>query len=714
MLTYDYVIERTMGEGKVRKFVPEKIPKQLGNIVIIEGPNSSGKSTLLNIIALGLYGTRNSRLNQKLQSKMNALINSSHQKVKFSFQITSETDNIVLSSEKPDPERDEIIVREGTDKKSLKVISSENFEKKYNLIYDIPDNPTERLNELLKELKEEQQQVGNKIKDFYFYLDKTIGQISSNRDPRYLVDIKRRLEEAQKHQRKLEEDIPKLQTFLDLLEKRAYIQYYCYYTNEGEKLERERQILEKTIKRYNAYGKKVIKVSKDKNRAATLQNDFKRIYDKLTPLIENNLPRNEKARFTIWKEINPFQTENEDLNKLRFEITHYLDLFGNEMVKMRKDPSFKEATVWDTVFQALKEFENSGLVIPELEVPLGKFVKILKEQYQKSRILVLKAQTINEIIELLQELKNNVKELHDAKKLLEESTETEQLPEETGLTEQKRKLAKIEHELGVLATKCNDYFQRCLSKGIDEEKLENASFAELIKGLPCNKELEDYLSLGEERVMNRIEQLKTEITEKRGELSGLEVVISQYKKELDDLEKRKPHKFEAHLEKLNVLLRKADAMRQKLLSEYNNYIRNLMENKISKSELAKDSKKSNYYREVSKYMAYRVGSFRHIDKIYKAKVVDLIDKTIITDNDETIHMIDMGTGQEQAAYILSLLNINPKNDQRKIIALFDEIAMMDDKTLEPICQRMKELKNQNRLLFGALVQKGNQISVRNL
>ncbi|MGD0451712.1 MAG: hypothetical protein ABSA79_11750, partial [Candidatus Bathyarchaeia archaeon] len=112
--------------------------------------------------------------------------------------------------------------------------------------------------------------------------------------------------------------------------------------------------------------------------------------------------------------------------------------------------------------------------------------------------------------------------------------------------------------------------------------------------------------------------------------------------------------------------------------------------------------------------AYRVGSFKHIDRIYKAKVVDLIDKIIITDDNEIIHMIDMGTGQEQAEYILSVLNINEENDPRKIIALFDEIAMMDDKTLEPICLRLRELEKQNRLLLGILVQKSNQISVRNL
>ena len=70
----------------------------------------------------------------------------------------------------------------------------------------------------------------------------------------------------------------------------------------------------------------------------------------------------------------------------------------------------------------------------------------------------------------------------------------------------------------------------------------------------------------------------------------------------------------------------------------------------------------------------------------------------------------MGTGQSQSAYLLSLLNV--KNDTRKIIALFDEIAMMDESSLEPICNKLKELKSKNRLLLGILVQRSNKIAIK--
>jgi len=717
MLTYDYTLDRIQGEGKSRRFVPDKIPKQLGNAVIIEGPNSIGKSTLLNIIALGFHGARNSRINPKLQSKMNALTDSDYQKLKFSFQITSENNDLTVKCEKPNSDRDEIIVKEGSAGNELKVISPENLERKYNLIYDIPDNPTERLNELLKELKDEQQQYGNKVKDFYFFLDRIIGQINSTRDPKRLEQIRDQLADVRKEKKTIEQELPKLEAFLDLLEKRAYIQYYCDYSARGEKLEREKQILEKVIEHFEKNGKKAItKLSKDKTRISSLQGAFRTNYDSVTPLIASALPKNEKARFRIWKDINPYQTESEDLNRARFEATHYIRLLGAEKERLRKDPSFKEASVWTKVFDALREFEDSGLLIPQLKVSLGEFVEILREETKKHTIIIQRYETLERIVSLLEELNGFVDELQTVQKQLKQEYANGRLSKDVVDTssDQKEELEKMKVEQGILATKCNDYYQRCLSKGIDENKLEDESLEELIKDIPHNDQLEAYLSLGEKHVIEKIESLRKEIVGKRGRLSGLEMFVTQLAPELDRLEKQKPHKFESHLEQLNTLLRRTDAIRQKLLFEYNSNLKNLMGGKVSKSDLSKDPSRSSYFSEVSKYLAYRVGSFRHIDKIYRAKVVDLIDKIIVTDNDETIHMIDMGTGQEQSTYIMSLLNIDATRDPRKIIALFDEIAMMDEKSLEPICLRMEELKKENRLLLGILVQRSNQLKIRDI
>jgi exonuclease SbcC len=91
-------------------------------------------------------------------------------------------------------------------------------------------------------------------------------------------------------------------------------------------------------------------------------------------------------------------------------------------------------------------------------------------------------------------------------------------------------------------------------------------------------------------------------------------------------------------------------------------------------------------------------------------MVDLITGKIISEDNEMIYLNDMGTGQTQSAYISSLLNVDA-TDSRKIVAMFDEIAMMDDTSLEPILARMKQLYEEKRLILGILVQRSNKFNL---
>lgn len=99
MITYDYLLERDYGD-EVKTFVPDKIPTALPNLVYIEGPNSSGKSTLLNIMALGFHGLKKDRLNIALKNKLSDLVNSDYQKLKFEVEITNSDGSIKLVSKK--------------------------------------------------------------------------------------------------------------------------------------------------------------------------------------------------------------------------------------------------------------------------------------------------------------------------------------------------------------------------------------------------------------------------------------------------------------------------------------------------------------------------------------------------------------------------------------------------------------------------------------
>ena len=67
--------------------MPNQLPKSLPNLVKVEGPNSSGKSTLLNIIAAAFYGLQNQSIHRSLMQRLRNLVESDHQTVEFSVTI---------------------------------------------------------------------------------------------------------------------------------------------------------------------------------------------------------------------------------------------------------------------------------------------------------------------------------------------------------------------------------------------------------------------------------------------------------------------------------------------------------------------------------------------------------------------------------------------------------------------------------------------------
>ena len=88
MINFDYLLTRFEGD-ETRIYTPEKFPRELPNLVYIQGPNSSGKSTLLNIIALAFFGLKlkEDELPTSLREKLKDLIYSDHQSLVFSVSI---------------------------------------------------------------------------------------------------------------------------------------------------------------------------------------------------------------------------------------------------------------------------------------------------------------------------------------------------------------------------------------------------------------------------------------------------------------------------------------------------------------------------------------------------------------------------------------------------------------------------------------------------
>lgn len=713
MINYNYVIERNSGPGKSTTFVPETIPTHLNNVVLIEGPNSSAKSTLLNLIALGLFGLKSPRINLLLKNKIDTFLDLEHQKITFSFDVTSKNQDVVLRSEKNCFDNQEFVVQEHVKGKTPTTLSFESFERKYNLIYDIPSNPTQRLPELLTELKDEQFKFGNHFKDFGFYLHKLVGEISSSRNPKRIKTLSNKLSEANLKLEKLDREIIEVTAFLKQLEMNAYIDYYYQYTNEANWLNQKRISIQQEIERAEYHERKITRrISKNQKKLEGLKGDFRHKYKKITPLLSKHLPRSEKNRFSIWKEIDPYCIKQKDIKNIIEDSVYFVEIVGKEIESLEKKQEFKDAKLIENLLDALIIFEDSSLLLPELEVTLEDIIQSLKKQSEEGYVLIQKHKVLQGLVNELNQIKKLVENLQFIEESLGDEPEVceeiiEKSPDDS---EKKQQLTEINANLKIISAKSKAYYQNCISKGIDSKLLERP-YKEVFNQFPRNEEVKKYLALGEEQVLSEIKGLTTRLAAKKDDKIGLKTVIKMHQTEYDNLVNKKPHKFENDLEQINNLLRNVETITAKILKKFDLNLGKLKNKEINRNQKL-NKPELNYYSEVSKYLASRIGSFRHIKKIYVAKEVDLISGKIFTENQEVIYISDMGTGQSQSAYILGLLNA--KNDDRKIIALFDEIAMMDEESLKPIFSRLKELYESNQLLLGILVQRNDKLNIREL
>jgi len=709
MIKYDYEIQRNVGND-IEIFVPDKIDVNLPNLVYIEGPNSSGKSTLLNLLAIAFYGHRSKKINEILLRKMNSLIDSNYQKIKFNIEVKNKDSSLILRSIK-ELDNHDIFVEEIINGES-KPLTFDRFENRYNLIYDIPNNPTERLYDLLDEVKDEQLRYGTKIKDFYWYLRNIIKEISEYRDPDRISNLKSTLKRLKENNKELKLKIPILNELLNNLEKYFYLYFYSYYKTEyytlSNKLEKYEVDKNKLIKEMKKVSKKQKKI---RDKITFLLDKISEKHYNLTSLIISNLIPSEKSRIDIWKNINVYNIKDNKLdNNLISETLHYLNIFYIEKEKIEENESFNNASIIQNIISFLKNYENSQIIIPKIDLNIKELINILEEENISNELLIKKHNNIIHTIELLEDIKLDIDSINDElgnyeNIVIKDEEISEEIYEYQDSTET---IAQLKKRLNILEQNYNKYMKLSLTKNLNLED-KNFSLINELKIYGNMESLQPYYSLNEKQLSEEIISLRHQIQQYKDSLAQTDVYIEEYTKQLKELEKLKPHKYEIYQKELEILAHTTNVLSQKLLSDSDQFITNLRKGKVKK---LKNDFENKYYNEISKYLAYRIGEFKHIDNTYIAKEIDLIKGIINTKSNRIIRLSDMGTGQSQAAYLLGLLNV--KDDNRKILALFDEIAMMDSNTLIPIYKKLNNLYISDRLLLGIVVQRADKVHIKSL
>ncbi len=698
MIEYNYLIDRNEGNEWVR-YTPKGIPQKLPPLVYIEGPNSSGKSTLLNLIALSFNGHKRNDINPNLRKKVEALLDTTYQNLDFNLEIAYGQSKLKISKSN----NSDKIIRELVDDTNQKrlLMTTDLMEEKYNLIYDIPENPITRLNDMSKNLHLAQTKQLEKITHYIEQYRDILNDVKNSRDENRVNSLQIEIRNQKTIYDELQAEIDKEREVLEIVQKYAYTRAYRKTTLELQEVE-EKIADEKWFE-----NKSKIKRNKDLDKLLSEFDKFKiSVKSDLNNLISNlGLIKYDK------KKINEFSKfQKEPVYKLTFIQKKYYNLIDSTLDDLKKidrtqaQKAYSKISAYNELINVLEKYKNDDLELPGEK---GKFYDLLitlKTEVYKDYELTTSFQAIDDSIDLLKSLRDSVK--HIDTQLVPKYQKIKSNDNDDGFSNN-IDVEKLEERKKYLKNLQSEYSNYCTLYNvnlIDDDNIHSA--IQNIKNIQGN---EVYRNNKDDDNFKLIESMEIMLNKKIMKANMIDGMISREVENLEKIKKMSPHGLHGKSVQIEEVIKRLQKS-QTQLKKYNEYLDSLIHH--AESELKNiDPDKKSYFEKVSIYLGKHLGIVRHVDQNYRVEKVDLITKQLITEGHKVIRFNDMGTGQSQAAYLLSKLS---SIDERKVVVLFDEIAMMDKVSLKPVFDKLHELYEKKILVCAVVVQKSDVINVKSL
>ena len=703
MIEFDYTIKRNEGI-EIRTFKPEKIKSPLPNISVISAPNSAGKSTLINIIALSLFGSdQNAKsVNSSLREQILSLTNFDIQKLTFSIRITDETGMNGFAVRKDNFDTKDITRKEIVDGVE-KYIDSDRFHKNYELIYDIPDNPLERLKSLLNSVNIQQLKWKSELTTLHDYVHNSLKELIKINNENNAEEILKKIstEEEDKtyfsnNKVKLEQEVSKLEQY--------------YFLRKYKETKTKYDSISEASKDLN-FEKKKGKVQKDINlnqfREKAEQNRKLAVkIVELKVLIIQNIEETETSLLSDFVGMKSKLKQTPTIESARQDqliIKQIEKRCRNIQTQYSEDSSIGEVEFFDKLSSWIRENMSANYQIPGTEITFSTllekmniFVNSNRESYKKKKQLVNIIDWINDLDKAIDEFVINSNDIALKHKELSKAQQEIKF----GVTSENSK--DLNEEKKILKDELRKILDKLSKFGIVKEDDVQLRYNTLMIRYP---ELNDFDKQSLQLIFNNINTIQADIKTSTVNDIKINERLKLLNNQLNRAREIKPHKYQNKMNELNSLKKKIS----ELLDTLNKW-EPLIDNYKSfpgKDTLNSDSRNLLYFKKVSEYLAHRMKFVTHINQKHELQEVDLINSKFVAKDGKIIQFQVMGTGQRQLAYILNKLNY----DGKIILAMFDEVAMMSPSTMLPIIERMKELKNESRLILGLLVSPNEEVKI---
>ena len=703
MIIIDYQIERDEGNETVI-YKPKLLPKQFENVVYIKGPNSSGKSTYLNLIALAFWGNKLTELDRTLKNKLDNLLDLEHQKLTFDISVDNPQMGIRLISQKNNPLNLDVSVKMVSNGLEIP-ISADSFFREFRLIYDIPSNPLDRLQELLNDLKVSQSEIGIKIGELKETVRFLIEEITNSRDPEKLLEITKKCEEYENYINEFNEEISIIQQYRDKL--RKYYLYRSYYQYQNESIEKASLLdkLKNDLQKAKKQGITDTKIQTNlEKRIQTTKQDIIESKHKVISILEKYVTKDNYEHFRAFKNASlDNEIYHSDIYQtLRKKSKHFLDIL-QDLLKNEENVRHRDLDAIDVyrkLLATLSEILFNKVTLPGVDQTVEIFKKNISDELKQYEAF---EQTLQDIKECINQIDNFNLLLNTCIQLVNEYKNISKSvpePDVKGIYEIQKEIQLVMKQITELDKKIEKIRAQLIRYHLDP-----AMPPTLIYNSNQDIDIAPFINQSESSIESEISKMDAQLLSKTKKRERFSELLRTKKEEKIKMKSKDTHIYFNYKVELENFYDVIKNLEQRFKKKFTDNIMSIINN----SRLTSDDKV--YAGFLGRLLAKKIYSIIYIDKEYLITNVDLIRRIIQTESDKVIKFDDLGTGQSQAAFLQGKLAMN---EDKKIIALFDEVAMMDESSLAPVKQKIKRLYEEKKLFMAIIVQKSETVSVEPL
>ena len=645
------------------------------NIFIFQGKNDQGKTTTMEMVALGLYGLESGDISNILKRRIKRLISDETEKCEFDFTIHSNDAKIRIDV---NMKNKQIAVTINGDKKPRDYVL-DNFK----ILFDTPEEPMKKLASSATAIKQNIITYDLYAQKYMNSLEFTLEQIESYEDSeKRLSNEKKELNDIETS---LKNVIDRLNTvkanYIELNEAHVIIQ--CHDLADSlDQLNDTSNELEKRMKELKskgAYGgnrkyyEKVDKFMNVLERLKLLLNmaQFDDISERKVSKIKKELHKIISVRDLSEKKLKLWYVFFDDLNeKLK------LDPFYNK--KLAEE---KEIKLIDSLIPILKEYITLSIPMPGTKcATIGDFIKELEktknqleDKISKKLILNNALDSCHDIIEYLGKLATLYVDLPKQDEQIDDDYET--------LDKRKKDLIKKMENTDRELAKLEDEYE-C----IPEQKRRMLLYMR-------------------DRVESNYDNTKKDKENLEKEVAELERKKTMKKEMIEELKKIEKPKKIVNKNKLKSLHNNAAAIRRKL-ENFRKCIEKIDLEEMKVKEV--DEEEQKFYTVLGDYFAEMLDILYFEHREWKLNRIDFINGYYIVEGRKSIGFSDIGTGHSALNSLLTRIK-QDYGGKRKIL-LIDEIGNIDQDNVDIL---LKEIKNQivdGKVILALLTKPNNTLN----